>query len=332
MKLVCLILLVLCTSVLNHTLKYPAMPSLQKYLHIRRLQEKEVLADDTSAPGSTKKSNFSPLTPPKITEDWIKIRENLYAAEKERLIRERAFHSAEFKRYVRLEKWWKDRQVIEDDKAKSIKTRVLELRDLDDQALIEIDTLNAQINLRQELRNPQNREKQRASRIFGEKQDSLIDGLNNTISNFPLTKQGVEDNGKLRILQAKAPTVYTAAQKKSIAELEAMWVKRRDALKNMIELNTKFHTTEFYEFAYDEHKLSDMKAIWESDSAGLSWSQKRSLWWVVGAKYRALKAPAKKIIDDNDNARNNAQDLVNKADREYNGIINKNGWFGWADK
>merc|ERR1711935_198418 len=138
----------------------------------------------------------------KFPDSWGPARQSFYENGEERLNRERAFHSAEFQRYVRQQKWNEDRKKISTDESKSIAQRVAEFRDLDEQARIDIDTLNAGINLKQNLRNPQNREVQRAGRIFNEKKDALINSINAFVDKPTLPKQGVEDR---RRAQAKAP-------------------------------------------------------------------------------------------------------------------------------
>lgn len=125
-----------------------------------------------AAPEGTKKKPYTPFEVKEFPGDWSEARTNFYMHEAERLNRERAFHSAEFQRYVRQQKWNDDRKKVMTDEGKSIADRAREIRDLDEQADIDIETLNAGINLKQNLRKPQNREVDRADRIFDEKKDA----------------------------------------------------------------------------------------------------------------------------------------------------------------
>jgi hypothetical protein len=131
-----------------------------------------------AAPEGTKKKAYTAFEVKKFPGNWTEARTDFYEKEAERLNRERAFHSAEFQRYVRQQKWNDERKKVMTDEGKSIADRTGEIRDLDEQARIDIDTLNAGINLKQNLRNPQNREVDRAERIFNEKKDTLINSIN----------------------------------------------------------------------------------------------------------------------------------------------------------
>merc|ERR1711935_1206106 len=236
-----------------------------------------------------------------------------------------AFHSAEFQRYVRQQKWNEDRKKISTDESKSIAQRVAEFRDLDEQARIDIDTLNAGINLKQNLRNPQNREVQRAGRIFNEKKDALINSINAFVDKPTLPKQGVEDR---RRAQAKAPaSTMNKAQEGEVAALKKMWADMIVALQAQIDLNSKFHTVEFYEFAYDEHRLADMKQVWESE---LPIASKNHLWMRIYNKYREVKAPAQKLINDSNNARKEAQNKVNALENTYAQKIRQQKLYAYA--
>jgi hypothetical protein len=141
-----------------------------------------------------------------------------------------------------------------------------------------------------------------------------------------LTKQGVEDR---RRAQAKVPAkaTLTAAQTKLIADLKKMWADMVTALQAQIDLNSKFHTVEFYEFAYDEHRLADMKNVWESE---LSDASKSKLWWRIRTLYKAVKAPAAKLINDSNNARKAAQNKVKTLERAYSGLMRSQKLFAWA--
>jgi len=94
---------------------------------MRLLQEAEAPGSTKSAPDSTKKKPYKPFVPPTQTDDWKGIRESFYKHEDERLNRERTFHSSEFQRYVRQQKWNDERTAIETDKKKTIAARVREL-------------------------------------------------------------------------------------------------------------------------------------------------------------------------------------------------------------
>lgn len=141
-----------------------------------------------------------------------------------------------------------------------------------------------------------------------------------------MTKQGVEDR---RRAQAKVPAkaTLTAAQTKLIADLKKMWADMVTALQAQIDLNSKFHTVEFYEFAYDEHRLADMKNVWESE---LSDASKSKLWWRIRTLYKAVKAPAAKLINDSNNARKAAQNKVKTLERAYSGLMRSQKLFAWA--
>jgi hypothetical protein len=200
---------------------------------------------------------------------------------------------------------------------------------LDEQANIDIDTLNAGINLKQNLRNPQNREVDRSERIFNEKKDNLINSIDAFVDKPALPVQGVEDR---RRAQAKAPAApakatLTAAQTKEVADLKKMWAAMVTALQAQIDLNSKFHTVEFYEFAYDEHRLADMKNIWESD---LPIGSRSHLWWRVQTLYNKVKAPAAKLINDSNNARKAAQNTVNGLETKHARLMRQQGLFAWA--
>jgi hypothetical protein len=282
-----------------------------------------------AAPEGTKKKAYTAFEVKKFQGDWIEVRTDFYEKEEERLNRERAFHSAEFQRYVRQQKWNDDRKKLMTDEGKSIADRTREIRDLDEQARIDIDTLNAGINLKQSLRNPQNREVDRAERIFNEKRDTLIDSIKAYVEKPVLPKQGVEDRrrAQAKVPAAPAKATLTAAQTKKVADLKKMWADMVTALQAQIDLNSKFHTVEFYEFAYDEHRLADMKNVWESE---LSDSSKRTLWWRIRSLYRAVKAPAAKLIKDSNNARKAAQNTVNTLEKQYARLIRDQKLFAWA--
>jgi len=102
---------------------------------------------------------------------------------------------------------------------------------LDEQANIDIDTLNAGINLNQQLRNPQNREVQRARRIWNEKYNEKTNGFNAILKSVKIPKQGVEGNDTRIRRGLQAVQEYSAQQKKDITELESLWKKRKDALQ-----------------------------------------------------------------------------------------------------
>jgi hypothetical protein len=282
-----------------------------------------------AAPEGTKKKAYTAFEVKKFQGDWIEVRTDFYEKEEERLNRERAFHSAEFQRYVRQQVWNDERKKVMTDEGKSIADRTREIRDLDEQARIDIDTLNAGINLKQNLRNPQNREVDRAERIFNEKRDTLIDSIKAYVEKPVLPKQGVEDRrrAQAKVPAAPAKATLTAAQTKEVADLKKMWADMVTALQAQIDLNSKFHTVEFYEFAYDEHRLADMKNVWESE---LSDSSKRTLWWRISSLYRAVKAPAAKLINDSNNARKAAQNTVNTLEKKYARLIRAQKLFAWA--
>jgi hypothetical protein len=282
-----------------------------------------------AAPEGTKKKAYTAFEVKKFQGDWIEVRTDFYEKEEERLNRERAFHSAEFQRYVRQQVWNDERKKVMTDEGKSIADRTREIRDLDEQARIDIDTLNAGINLKQNLRNPQNREVDRAERIFNEKRDTLIDSIKAYVEKPVLPKQGVEDRrrAQAKVPAAPAKATLTAAQTKKVADLKKMWADMVTALQAQIDLNSKFHTVEFYEFAYDEHRLADMKNVWESE---LSDSSKRTLWWRISSLYRAVKAPAAKLINDSNNARKAAQNTVNTLEKKYARLIRAQKLFAWA--
>lgn len=325
-----LIVILLITSVFT-TLSIKSKLASLKSRAIRLLQEAEKPGSTKDAPESTKKKTYTPFKAPSNPDNFKSVREDYYKHEEERLNRERTFHSSEFQRYVRQQKWNDDRKAIETDNSKTIADRVRQLMELDEQARIDIDTLNAGINLNQQLRNPQNRRVARAWRIFMEAQDKVTRQFTDSLQTYKIPKQGVEDNGtRIRMrrnLQAVKPKGYTAAQKADIKKLEDLWVRRRNALQAQIDLNTKFHTVEFYEFAYDEHRLEDTKAVYESN---LSWSNKWILWNVLNGQYNAIKAPAKKLINDSNNARKQAQNVVNQVEGEYINFTRSKGEFRWA--
>jgi len=277
------------------------------------------------APDSTKKTPYVPMVVKKFPDMWKAAREHYYEMEGERLNRERAFHSAEFQRYVRQQKWNEDRRAIAEDTKKSIAQRVTDWRDLDEQARIDIDTLDAGIGLKQSLRNPQNREQQRAWRIFNEKSSARSKAISDFVNRPVLPKQGVEGNGTRRA-QAKESNL-NAGQKKLVEELMMKWKQLIKALQSQIDLNSKFHIVEFYQFAYDEHKLADMKQIFESD---LPLGDKKMLWWNTYDKYTDIKAPAMKLMADSNAARTNAQNVVNELEMNYPNYVRRNKYFEWA--
>jgi hypothetical protein len=282
-----------------------------------------------AAPEGTKKKAYTAFEVKKFPGNWTEARTDFYEKEAERLNRERAFHSAEFQRYVRQQKWNDERKKVMTDEGKSIADRTREIRDLDEQARIDIDTLDAGINLKQNLRNPQNREVDRAERIFNEKKDTLINSINAYVDKPVLPKQGVEDRrrAQAKVPAAPAKATMTAAQTKSVADLKKMWADMVTALQAQIDLNSKFHTVEFYEFAYDEHRLADMKNVWESE---LPDSSKSTLWWRITKLYREVKAPAAKLINDSNNARKAAQNTVNTLEGQYARLIRDQKLFTWA--
>lgn len=109
-----------------------------------------------------------PLVLPVFKDNWKNDRDSWFAEEKKRLDREKAFHTSEFNRYNRQQKWNTERKAVETDEAKTIAERVIGLRDMDEQARIDIDDINAHVNYKQNMRNPANREEDRAWRIFNE--------------------------------------------------------------------------------------------------------------------------------------------------------------------
>lgn len=314
-------------SSIRHLQKKDAKPAAAKPKNTVEAGENDVGPE--AAPESTKKKTYTPFEVAKFPDNWLDARSSFYQNEEERLNRERAFHSAEFQRYVRQQKWNDERKKISTDESKTIAQRVVEFRNLDEQARIDIDTLNAGINLKQNLRNPQNREVQRAARIFNEKKDALIVSMAAFVGKPVVPKQGVEDR---RRTQAKKPAAapaakLTDAQKKEVDALKKMWADMIIALKAQIDLNSKFHTVEFYEFAYDEHRLADMKKVWESD---LPIASKNTLWMNISRKYNEIKAPAQKLINDSNNARKEAQNKVNGLENSYVGKIRQQGLYSYA--
>lgn len=307
--------------------KPPAKPEGVKIAGGTSAEENDVGPE--KAPEGTKKKPYTAFEVKKFPENWMEARTDFYEQEEERLNRERAFHSAEFQRYVRQQKWNDDRKKVMTDEAKSIAERAILVRDLDEQARIDIDTLNAGINLKQNLRNPQNRESSRSARIFNEKKDNLINSIKAYVDKPALPVQGVEDRrrAQAKVPAAPAKATLTTAQTKEVADLKKLWADMVTALQAQIDLNSKFHTVEFYEFAYDEHRLADMKNIWESD---LPVASKSHLWMRLYNLYRTVKAPAKKLINDSNNARKAAQNRVNGLEGKYTQLMRRQRLFAWA--
>lgn len=213
------------------------------------------------------KDNYKPLAPPMFTDDFKDLRADWYKWEKERLDREKAFHASEFERYTRQQKWNDDRKALQ--KAdKTISERVLALRDLDEQALIDVDDINARVNYKKNLRNPANREEDRAWRKFEEANNNAWTTRVAKIKNIKIPKQPSAQSRRLADL--------TADQKKKVEQLEALWVKRVKDLQAQIDLNLKFHTVEFEEFVLDSHRLEDLKVVWGST---LALNEKRDISW-----------------------------------------------------
>lgn len=266
---------------------------------------------------SPEKDNYKPLAPPMFTDDFKNIRADWYKWEKERLDREKAFHASEFERYTRQQKWNDDRKALQ--KAdKAISEKVLALRDLDEQAIIDIDDINARVNYKQNLRNPANREKDRAWRKFDEANNKAWTTRVEQIKSL-----------KIPISSAKSRRIadLTADQKKKVEQLEALWVKRVQDLQAQIDLNLKFHTVEFEEFVLDSHRLEDTKAVWES---ALALNEKRDLTWSIMHQYNEIKGPTKTIINKANETRKKAQNVFNGDENAYNSLIRGNKQFTWA--
>jgi len=267
---------------------------------------------------SPKKDNYKPLAPPMFTDDFKDIRADWYKWEKERLDREKAFHASEFERYNRQQKWNDDRKALQEGD-KTISEKVLALRDLDEQAIIDIDDINARVNYKQNLRNPANRQERRAWRKFDEANSKA---WTTRVAQIKDLKIPFTPKAKLRRIAD-----LTADQKKKVEQLEALWVKRVQDLQAQIDLNLKFHTVEFEEFVLDSHRLEDIKAVWES---ALALNEKRDLTWSIMHQYREIKGPTKTIINKANETRNKAQNVFNGTENAYNSLINGNKKFTWA--
>jgi len=60
--------------------------------------------------------------------------------------------------------------------------------------------------------------------------------------------------------------------------------------------------------------------------------QKNHIWWGLYDGYQKVKAPAKKLINDSNNARKNAQNSLAKVEREYGKLVRRHRNYSWANK
>lgn len=196
--------------------------------------------------------------------------------------------------------------------------------EIDEQARIDIDDLDAHINFKQNMRNPANRIAARASRIYNEHDGAA---WNARVAQLRGVKIPAQPKAVVTRRDLQAKTGYTADQKNKIKQIKAAWAKRAKDLQAQIDLNLKFHAVEFEEFVLDTHRVEDIKAIMESD---LSLKEKRDVRGSVWRQYDAIKNPTKAIINAANQARKNAQNTVNGDENAVNGLVRGNGQFAWA--
>merc|ERR1711976_58298 len=182
---------------MGRNLGFPNIEQAQDSTEARRLQSPE-------------KDNCKPLAPPMFTDDFKNIRAEWYKWEKERLDREKAFHASEFERYTRQQKWNDDRKAIQNG-PKTVAEKVIALRDLDEQALIDIDDINARVNFKKNLRNPANREEDRAWRKWEEANNNAWNTRVEQIKSVKIPAQPTATARRLADL--------TADQKKKVEQL-----------------------------------------------------------------------------------------------------------------
>jgi hypothetical protein len=273
-----------------------------------------------------KADGYTPLQVPAETDDWKQYRDDYYKTETLRLEAEQRFHTSEFGRYNRQQKWVDDRVANETDNTKTMAARVRKDLEIDEQARIDIDEGDAHINFKQNMRNPANRIAARAARIYEEHGaaawTSRVDQLKNL--KIPAQPKAVV---KRRALQAQ--TGYSANQTNNINQIKAAWAKRAKDLQAQIDLNLKFHAVEFEEFVLDTHRIEDVKAINESD---LSLKEKRDVKYSVWEQYNGIKNPTKAIINAANQARKEAQNTVNGDENEVKGLAERNSQYVWATK
>jgi len=205
--------------------------------------------------------------------------------------------------------------------------RVRKDLELDEQAQIDIDDLNAHINFKQNSRNAANRESARAKRIYDEDNEKAWQARVKELKEVKIPAQP-KAVVKRRSLQSNAAG-YTADQANKIKTMKSLWAKRAKDLQAQIDLNLKFHAVEFEEFVLDTHRVQDVQAIMESD---LALNEKRTLVWQVWGQYDQLKAPTAQIINKANQDRTNAQNVVNNDENAVNGSAKQNQQFTWATK
>jgi len=190
---------------------------------------------------------YKPLTPTKWNDSFKAERAGWYKYEEQRLSREKAFHGSEFNRYNRQQKWNDDRKAAIDSSDLTVAQRVKKILELDEQANIDIDDINAHVNYKKNMRNPANREEDRALRIFNEARKNAWSDRVKEINAIKIPAQPKAVAKRRRELQQKV-SALTNDQKKTVEQLKALWSKMHNDLQAQIDLNLKFHTVEFEEF------------------------------------------------------------------------------------
>jgi len=154
MKLTLLLIAFLITSSYSSNVLFTSQKArkIMAKLNINRYLQQKTKADAPDA------KIYTPLSPPKFNNGgkWKESRDVYYAAETERLAAQTKFHTSEFQRYVIQEDLNDQRQSIEKDESKSIKSRLEAIKDLSTEFQLKISKEDVIINNNKNMRNPAN--------------------------------------------------------------------------------------------------------------------------------------------------------------------------------